>query len=178
MPRIRRALFIGRFQPYHAGHHHVTASLARRFDEVFIVIGSTQVNRTLDNPLTVKERKSLIRTALKADGLEKKCRVLELKDKNHNERWLAALFALVPRFEEAFSNHSLTLKLLKERGFATHETGLWHGISATLVRSLIRKRNVRWKKLVHPAVVKEIGARGFEKVIRESVKPTPKPVYR
>ena len=150
----------------------------KRFGEVVIVIGSTQINRTRDNPLTVKEREKLVHAALRADGLEKKCRVLELKDKNDNEKWLAALFTLVPRFDEAFSNHSLTLRLLRERGFVTHETGLWRGISATLVRSLIRKRNARWKKLVHPAVAKEIEAAGLVKVIRESVKLTPPPAYR
>ncbi|MEM0475679.1 MAG: adenylyltransferase/cytidyltransferase family protein [Candidatus Norongarragalinales archaeon] len=177
MRKKRRALFIGRFQPYHAGHHWVVKRLACRFDEVLIVIGSTQVNRTRDNPLTVKERKILIRTALRADGLEKKCRVFELKDKRDNEKWLRALLALCPRFDEAFSNHALTLKLLREKGFTAHETGLWRGISATLVRLLVRENNARWKKLVHPAVAKELEARGLVNAIRKSLKPSPKPVY-
>ncbi len=177
MPRrVRRALFIGRFQPYHSGHHHVVRGLARRFAEVFIVVGSTQANRTRENPLTVKEREKLIHAALRADGLKGKCRVLELKDKNENEGWVRALLALC-KFDEAFSNHPLTLKLLREKGFPSHETGLWRGISATLVRSLMRKNDARWKKLVHPAVVKELEARGLVGVIRASVKPSPPPVY-
>lgn len=178
MRRIRSALFIGRFQPYHAGHHWVVKRLARKFDEVLIVIGSTQVNRTRDNPLTVKEREGLIHAALKADDVDKKCVVLELRDKHDNEKWVRALLALCPSFDEAFSNHPLTLKLLRERGFPSHETGLWRGISATLVRSLIRKRNARWKKLVHPAVAKEIEARDLVDVIRKSLKPNAPLVYR
>ncbi|MFH0973630.1 MAG: nicotinamide-nucleotide adenylyltransferase [Candidatus Micrarchaeota archaeon] len=175
---VRRALFIGRFQPYHSGHHHVVKRLARRFDEVVIVIGSTQVNRTRENPLTVSERKILIKAALAADGLAKKCVVLELKDKNDNDAWVNALLALCSPFDEVFSNHSLTLRLLKERGFRARETGLWRGISATLVRSLIRRGNVRWKKLVHPAVAEEITERGLAAAIKKSLKPSSPSVYR
>jgi nicotinamide mononucleotide adenylyltransferase len=119
----------------------------------------------------------LIRAALNADGLNEKCVVLELKDKHDNEAWTAALLALC-EFDEAFSNHPLTLRLLRERGFPAHETGLWRGISATLVRKLIRAGSVKWRKLVHPAVVKELEARGLVGVIKKSVRRGPPPVYR
>ncbi|MDF2956278.1 MAG: Nicotinamide mononucleotide adenylyltransferase, partial [Candidatus Alkanophagales archaeon MCA70_species_2] len=35
-----RALYIGRFQPYHKGHHFVIKEIASQFDEIVIVIGS------------------------------------------------------------------------------------------------------------------------------------------
>ena len=175
--RLRRALFIGRFQPYHSGHHYAVKRLARRFDEVVIVIGSTQVNRTRENPLTVVERKILIKAALRADGLAKKCVVLELKDKNDNAAWVSALLASCPRFDEVFSNHPLTLRLLKERGFPVHRTGLWRGISATRVRELIRRGDARWKKLLPRAVARELEKRGLVELIEKSLKRGPLPSY-
>lgn len=104
--------------------------------------------------------------------------VLELKDKRDNAEWVRALLERCPPFEEVFSNHSLTLKLLKEKGFSVHETGLWRGISATLARAFIRRNDVKWKTLVHPAVAKELRERGLVSVIKKSLKPSPPPRYR
>ena len=55
-----RAAFLGRFQPFHRGHHHVVKSYASRFDELVIVVGSCQVARTPRNPLSAAERRRIV----------------------------------------------------------------------------------------------------------------------
>ncbi len=39
---MRRAFYIGRFQPYHNGHHAVLAEIAKSADEIVIGVGSAQ----------------------------------------------------------------------------------------------------------------------------------------
>ncbi|MEM0023032.1 MAG: adenylyltransferase/cytidyltransferase family protein, partial [Archaeoglobaceae archaeon] len=47
-----RALFIGRFQPYHLGHHEVVKKILEEVDELIIGIGSAQESHSLENPFT------------------------------------------------------------------------------------------------------------------------------
>ena len=45
-----RALFIGRFQPFHNGHLNVIKTLLENHKEVVVVIGSAQEENTAENP--------------------------------------------------------------------------------------------------------------------------------
>jgi len=67
---MKRALFIGRFQPFHNGHLHVATALSKRFDEVIIGIGSSQEKNTSQNPFSYNERKNMISKALKANKIK------------------------------------------------------------------------------------------------------------
>ena len=51
-----KALYIGRFQPFHKGHLKILQKLAKKYDEIIIGIGSSQYSNTLENPFTSEER--------------------------------------------------------------------------------------------------------------------------
>ncbi|MBP7820288.1 MAG: adenylyltransferase/cytidyltransferase family protein, partial [Candidatus Methanofastidiosum sp.] len=51
-----RALYIGRFQPFHLGHLHVVKLILNSSKEIIIAIGSSQVSHTIQNPFTAGER--------------------------------------------------------------------------------------------------------------------------
>ncbi|MFB6294671.1 MAG: adenylyltransferase/cytidyltransferase family protein, partial [Candidatus Nanohaloarchaea archaeon] len=55
-----RAVFVGRFQPFHRGHHRVVTEYRDRYDEFVLAMGSPTVSRTPDNPLTADERREVI----------------------------------------------------------------------------------------------------------------------
>lgn len=55
-----KAVFLGRFQPFHNGHRHVVEKWRDRFDEFSVAIGSPGKSRTAKNPLTVEERREII----------------------------------------------------------------------------------------------------------------------
>lgn len=44
------AVFIGRFQPFHIGHHDVVASMATQADSMLILIGSAYRARSWKKP--------------------------------------------------------------------------------------------------------------------------------
>jgi nicotinamide-nucleotide adenylyltransferase len=55
-----KAVFLGRFQPFHLGHHKVIEKYSKKYD-LTLVIGSADKSRTEKNPLTVEEREKVIR---------------------------------------------------------------------------------------------------------------------
>jgi bifunctional NMN adenylyltransferase/nudix hydrolase len=57
-------VFIGRFQPLHAGHLSTIERALTEVDELVIVIGSARTARNLRNPFTADERRAMIESAL------------------------------------------------------------------------------------------------------------------
>lgn len=58
------AIVIGRFQPYHKGHHELLSLAKETADKVIVVIGSHNQPRSAKNPFTSEERISFIKNAL------------------------------------------------------------------------------------------------------------------
>ena len=53
-------VFIGRFQPYHLGHHKIVTEALERSDTVVILVGSVFEPRNPRNPFTYEERRDMI----------------------------------------------------------------------------------------------------------------------
>jgi len=64
-------VFIGRFQPFHAGHKAVVDQALRDGKEVILVVGHDQQARDFENPFTVSERIAIIRTCFTAEELSR-----------------------------------------------------------------------------------------------------------
>ena len=62
---MNRALFIGRFQPFHNAHLADVRDILKKADEIVIGIGSSQEKTTKDNPFSYNERKAMIKNTLK-----------------------------------------------------------------------------------------------------------------
>lgn len=63
-----KALWIGRFQPFHLGHLHILKNILANYSSVIIVIGSAQEDYTTRNPLTAKERERMIKNVMNSIG--------------------------------------------------------------------------------------------------------------
>ncbi|MCW4020804.1 MAG: adenylyltransferase/cytidyltransferase family protein, partial [Candidatus Bathyarchaeota archaeon] len=59
-----RALYPGRFQPFHLGHLEAIQHMLGSSSEIIMVIGSALQSHTLKNPFTAGERTFMIRLAL------------------------------------------------------------------------------------------------------------------
>ena len=67
----RRALFFGRFQPFHLGHLRVVQWVFERgYDEIVILVGMASESHTPRNPFTAGERILMIREALREAGID------------------------------------------------------------------------------------------------------------
>ncbi|MHA1798437.1 MAG: nicotinamide-nucleotide adenylyltransferase [Candidatus Helarchaeota archaeon] len=115
----KRAVYIGRFQPFHNGHVHVIKEILKVVDEILIVVGSAQYSHSFDNPFTAGERISMIKLGLTEAKIDPaKYLIIPIQDVNDNRIWVAHLVSLLPSFDVAYSNNPLVKRLLKEKGIS------------------------------------------------------------
>ncbi|MEA2075285.1 MAG: nicotinamide-nucleotide adenylyltransferase [Euryarchaeota archaeon] len=148
-----RALYIGRFQPYHLGHHAVLKEMASEADEVIICIGSAQRSHELDNPFTAGERYMMISKSLRDEGIFN-FYIVPVLDVNWNAVWVSHVESLIPPVDVVFTNNPLIERLFKEQGYKVRAPLLFNRKEYS--GSEIRRRisiNESWESLVPQAVV-------------------------
>ncbi|MEM2014030.1 MAG: nicotinamide-nucleotide adenylyltransferase [Desulfurococcaceae archaeon] len=158
----KRALFIGRFQPFHNGHLYAVKHILREFEEVVIVVAAAQYSFTMDNPFTAGERIEMIREGL--GDLYERTYVVPVDNVPSNYEWPRHVLSYTPRVEAVFSNNELVRTLFENYGLRVHSTPLLENVSGTLVRTLMATGG-DWKPKLPPGtarVVEEIN--GVERV--------------
>ena len=73
-------LAIIRMQPMHLGHHALITRMMTEMDTVIIGLGSIQENKTINNPFTPAQRRTMIEDVFGNTGKHSKIKLLELKD--------------------------------------------------------------------------------------------------
>ncbi|RLE99121.1 MAG: nicotinamide-nucleotide adenylyltransferase [Thermoprotei archaeon] len=164
-----RALFIGRFQPFHYGHLSALKWILEREREVVIAVGSAQYSHSFKNPFTLGERLEMIAAALKEEGLWSRVIPVGVPDTDgRHSLWVQLVISYSPRFTRVYSNEPLTRMLFEEAGYEVKgipffKRELYEG---TRIRRLIAQGG-DWEGLVPPAVarlIKEVG--GVERLRR------------
>jgi nicotinamide-nucleotide adenylyltransferase len=158
-----RGFFIGRFQPYHLGHHEIVKEIVNEVEELIIGIGSAQESHTIENPFTAGERILMVSRALDEidPELRKRVYIIPLEDIYRNALWVSHVRSMVPPFQVVFSNNPLVIRLFKEAGFEVRKTKLYN-------RRFLQGREIRrlmieggdWERYVPKAVadvIREIG---------------------
>jgi len=162
-----RAIFVGRFQPYHRGHHEAVKFILGKYSELVIVVGSAQENYTWENPFTAGERVEMISRCLRRDGLYEKCYVIPVPDILESAVWVKRVVTYSPKVNTVFSNNSLTAVLFKADGFTVKLTPIFGDANATKIREMIAKGDPNWKKLVPADVADFIEAQDLTKRVKE-----------
>ncbi|MFQ3319335.1 MAG: nicotinamide-nucleotide adenylyltransferase [Natronomonas sp.] len=159
-----RAAFLGRFQPFHEGHHRVVSEYKERFGLV-IALGSPEKSRTAENPLTAEEREYVIR------GCHPDIDIVRVADEDRGEAgypvWAERLVDRTDA-EVAVSGNDLVQRLLKEHTDAEiveQELHYPDTYSGTEVRRRMRAGE-SWRDLVPDCCVERVAE--FERVIQES----------
>lgn len=78
-----RALFVGRFQPFHRGHEHAIRGAMKKYGFVIVGIGSSQASHTPDNPFSFSERKRMVKEALGKGNYE----IAGIPDLGNDRKW-------------------------------------------------------------------------------------------
>ncbi|RLE86078.1 MAG: nicotinamide-nucleotide adenylyltransferase [Thermoprotei archaeon] len=164
-----RALFVGRFQPFHYGHLSALKWILEREREVVVAVGSAQYSHSFKNPFTLGERLEMIAAALKEEGLWSRVIPVGVPDTDgRHSLWVQLVISYSPRFTRVYTNEPLTRMLFEEAGYEVRgipffKRELYEG---TRIRRLIAQGG-NWERLVPPAVarlIKEVG--GVERLRR------------
>src|SRR5678815_5006260 len=86
---------IGRFQPFHHGHHELVREALNLAETVLVVIGSANKAPNIQNPWTAEQRQEMILSAL-SDEEKAHVKFLYVRDYWYtNNRWLTEVQQLV-----------------------------------------------------------------------------------
>ena len=153
-----RALYPGRFQPFHLGHLEAVKHVLSESSEVIVMIGSASQSHTLENPFTAGERASMIKLALDEAGVDPStCFVIPVTDLQVHSIWVSHVCSFVPRFDVVYSNEPLTRRLFIEAGFTVKPIPFFKRKMCSATE--IRKRMLQdssWEELLPKSVARYI----------------------
>ncbi|MCL7411557.1 MAG: nicotinamide-nucleotide adenylyltransferase [Methanosarcinaceae archaeon] len=152
---MKRAFYIGRFQPYHLGHHAVLKKIADEVDEVVIGIGSAQKSHGLTDPFTAGERVMMIRHAL--EDINIRHYALPIEDIQQNSIWVSYILSRTPPFDVVYSNNPLVIRLFEEADIEVLQSPMYQRdiYSGTEIRKKMIAGD-KWEHLVPPSIAEAI----------------------
>lgn len=145
-------VFIGRFTPFHNGHHEVVKEALQRVDELIIVVGSDKGSRDTRNPLTTSERIAIIQAALHDLSQEfiDRVRITSVPDfPYNNDAWIAAVqgavFSSIHSKNFISGPYSVSLVGMKkdESSYYLNMFPMWKSIDIPKPEFIISATNIR-----------------------------------
>lgn len=160
-----KALFVGRFQPFHIGHLSSLFQMKRDgCNEIVIGIGSSQLSGTGKNPFTGEERKEMLEAVLD-NHRELDCKVIFIPDINNCPKWVGHTENIlkengINHVDVVYTNNSIVKELFEKAKYMVVEPELLkrgsEAITATMVRTMIAKGDESWTEIVPEEVRKKI----------------------
>jgi nicotinamide-nucleotide adenylyltransferase len=147
-----RGCYIGRFQPYHNGHHRMVEEIASEVDEVVLGIGSAGDSHTTRNPFTAGERVMMVTKAVAEFDVTSYA--VPIEDLERNSVWVSHVQSMSPSFDVAYSNNPLVIRLFEEAGVEVRQSPMFN--RTVLEGTEVRERMIEggdWQSLVPGAVV-------------------------
>ncbi len=153
---MTRGIYVGRFQPYHTGHHRMVTRIAEDddVDELVLGIGSADASHTDTDPFTAGERIMMITKSLVEFDLV--TYAVPIEDLDRNSVWTSHVQSMSPRFEVAYSNNPLVIQLFSEASVEVRQSPMFD--REVLEGSNVRERMIAddgWRDLV-PAPVEDV----------------------
>jgi len=120
---MTRGFFIGRFQPFHNGHHTLVEETVADVDELVLGIGSADASHTTRNPFTAGERVMMITKAVEEFDIP--VYVVPIEDIDRNAVWVSHVRSMTPTFDVAYSNNPLVVQLFEEAGIEVRQSEMF-----------------------------------------------------
>ncbi|MFB6360899.1 MAG: nicotinamide-nucleotide adenylyltransferase, partial [Halobacteriales archaeon] len=135
---MTRGFYIGRFQPYHQGHHRMVEQIAEELDELVLGIGSAGDSHSVHDPFTAGERIMMITKALV--DLDLVTYPVPIEDLDRNSVWVSHVQSMSPQFDIAYSNNPLVIQLFNEAGVEVRQSDMFN--REELEGSAVRERMI------------------------------------
>ena len=103
-----KALFIGRFQPFHNGHLKVIKNSLKIYNEIIIGIGSSQYKDKPENPFSSEERSDMIKKTLVNQDINN-YKIVRIPDIHNPPKWVEHVKSIISDFDVVITNNSFTL---------------------------------------------------------------------
>jgi nicotinamide-nucleotide adenylyltransferase len=165
---MRRGFYIGRFQPYHNGHHRMVDGIIDEVDELVLGIGSAGDSHSTHDPFTAGERIMMITKSLVDVDLV--TYAVPIEDLERNSVWVSHVESMCPDFDVAYSNNPLVIQLFDEADVEVRQSPMFNReeLEGTEVRErMIEDRD--WEALVPDPVVDVVReTNGIERIQRVS----------
>ncbi|MES3162053.1 MAG: nicotinamide-nucleotide adenylyltransferase [Halorubrum sp.] len=161
-----RGFYIGRYQPFHDGHRHMIEEIATEVDELVLGIGSAGDSHTTRNPFTAGERVMMVTKGV--EDLDLTTYVVPIEDLERNAVWVSHVRSMTPRFDVAYSNNPLVVRLFEEAGVEVRGSPMFR--REVLEGTELRERMIHgrdWAELVPETVadvIREVD--GVERIRR------------
>lgn len=159
MKKYKTALFIGRFQPFHNGHLYSLEKCLEVAEQVVIVVAKSNVSGTQDDPWHYKIRKMMVCEVVQKKGVQDRiARICSCPDNPSDQVWLREIKKRAGEFDIIVSNNPWVLKIFKEAGYATYESGLYNRdeLEGVKIRTMMRAGDDKWKLRVPEEVISQI----------------------
>lgn len=114
-----RALYVGRFQPFHLGHKEVVERLADRHDELVIAIGGPQLSYSTRHPFEIGERIKMIKNSISVDFSS--VYIIPVPDIDNNSIWVSRVENYTPEFDLVYSNNDLVQILFEDSNYEVQD---------------------------------------------------------
>lgn len=137
-----RALFVGRFQPFHNGHLKAIKWILKKHDNVCIVIGSSNESHTPMNPFTIKERREMIEKTLVSEGINReKYEIIEISDDNDDKKWVESILEKT-KINIVYTGNLWTKRCFESSKIPVKDHPMYEEIrlNGTKIRTLIKNK--------------------------------------
>lgn len=151
-----KALFIGRFQPFHKGHLKIIRNISKTYDKIIIGIGSSQYSHISENPFTSEERMEMINQTLVRNDI-KNYKIILIPDIHNPPKWIEHVKSIIRDFDVIITNNLFTKSLFLEKNYEVIDTPLYKKeiYSGKEIRKRIRNGE-QWEDLVPEEVERYI----------------------
>ncbi len=145
-----KAVFIGRFQPFHKGHLEAVKWILKDYGRVIIVIGSIQESFTDKNPFTSFERKEMVEKVFFKEKI-KNFEIFGIPDMPNDAEWTKSILEITKSDKKevvVFSENEWTRKSFEKVGVKVlNHPFFFNELHATEIRKRIHEGG-DWKDLV------------------------------
>lgn len=147
-----KALFIGRFQPFHNGHLKIIEEICKEYKDVILGVGSAQYSHTPENPFSFAERSFMIKSSLEHIGI-KNFLIVKIPDIHNYPKWVDHVNSIVTDFDVLITNSKIIADLFLKKNLEVKKTPLYdrNELSGKEIRKKIIQ-DMPWKSLVPKSV--------------------------